>query len=93
MKRSAWGLCAVLLALPMSIPRAQDLPWAIWQSPAQLAKLDAGDIVLERSSHCLDGCRFDRSNPAAKAATPIPSDGFIAAARKSSCSTNAVPVP
>ncbi len=72
MKRSAWGLCAVLLALPMSIPRAQDLPWAIWQSPAQLAKLDAGDIVLERSSHCLDGCRFDRSNPGGESGNAYP---------------------
>ena len=39
------------------------LPWEIWESPARLATLDAGDIVLERSSHCLDGCRYDRSNP------------------------------
>lgn len=42
---------------------AANLPWEIWVSPSQLATLTADDIVLERSSHCLDGCRYDRSNP------------------------------
>lgn len=38
------------------------LPWEIWNSPYQLATLDANDRVLLRSSYCLDGCRYDRSN-------------------------------
>ncbi|MFI4968595.1 MAG: DUF2961 domain-containing protein [Lysobacterales bacterium] len=42
---------------------ASGLPWEVWESPARLAELDAGDQVLEVSSHCLDGCRYDRSNP------------------------------
>jgi hypothetical protein len=41
---------------------AAGLPWEIWEAPARLATLDAGDSVAERSSHCLDGCRYDRSN-------------------------------
>lgn len=55
-----WGaLVGWLVATPAF---ANGLPWEIWESPARLAMLDAGDIVLERSSHCLDGCRYDRSN-------------------------------
>jgi hypothetical protein len=34
--------------------------------------LDAGDSVLERSSHCLDGCRYDRSNSGAEAGNAFP---------------------
>jgi hypothetical protein len=49
--------------LPASAADAQDLPWALWNDPKLIARLDASDIVLERSSHCLDGCRYDRSNP------------------------------
>jgi len=41
---------------------ASGLPWEIWESPVRLATLDPNDIVLERSSHCLQGCRYDRSN-------------------------------
>ncbi|HEY0179689.1 MAG TPA: DUF2961 domain-containing protein [Dokdonella sp.] len=56
-------ICVAALVLPTAPACAQELPWEIWQSPARLAKLDPADIVLERSSHCLDGCRYDRSNP------------------------------
>jgi D-arabinan exo alpha-(1,3)/(1,5)-arabinofuranosidase (non-reducing end) len=42
---------------------ASGLPWEIFESPSRLAMLDPSDVVLERSSHCLDGCRYDRSNP------------------------------
>jgi hypothetical protein len=50
------------------------LPWEIWESPSRLATLDPADSVLERSSHCLDGCRYDRSNrgPEAPADNPYP---------------------
>ncbi|HJT97107.1 MAG TPA: DUF2961 domain-containing protein [Rhodanobacteraceae bacterium] len=53
---------------------AAGLPWEIWESPTRLATVDASDIVLERSSHCLDGCRFDRSNrgPEDPAGNPYP---------------------
>ncbi|GAA0718718.1 DUF2961 domain-containing protein [Dokdonella soli] len=53
----------VILLLVSRAVVAAGLPWAIWESPARLAELDATDLVLERSSHCLDGCRYDRSNP------------------------------
>lgn len=41
---------------------ALGLSWEIWNSPYQLATLNAQDQVLERSSYCLDGCRYDRTN-------------------------------
>ncbi|MEP7041652.1 MAG: DUF2961 domain-containing protein, partial [Dokdonella sp.] len=63
MKFPARQVSLAIFLLPALIARAQSLPWEIWTSPAQLAKLDAADVVLERSSHCLDGCRYDRSNP------------------------------
>lgn len=52
-------LCATGIA---PFAAANGLPWEIWESPSRLATLDPSDIVLERSSHCLDGCRYDRSN-------------------------------
>jgi hypothetical protein len=53
---------------------ATALPWEVWESPAGLATLDATDLVLERSSHCLDGCRYDRSNQGSEdpATNPYP---------------------
>ena len=49
-------------------------PWQVWTSPQLLAALDAGDQVLEVSSRCPDGCRYDRSNagPEAPADNPFP---------------------
>lgn len=41
---------------------AAGLPWEIWKSPTRFAALDADDIVVEHSSTCPDGCRYDRSN-------------------------------
>ena len=54
------GWLAAASVVPIA---AAGLPWEIWESPSRLATLDPSDIVLERSSHCLDGCRYDRSNP------------------------------
>ncbi|MEZ5461377.1 DUF2961 domain-containing protein [Dokdonella sp.] len=50
------------------------LPWEIWQSPQRLASLDAADRVVEHSSHCPQGCRYDRSNagPESPEANPTP---------------------
>ena len=48
-----------LIALPT---QATGLPWEIWESPARLAQLDPADLVMEHSSHCPQGCRYDRSN-------------------------------
>ena len=61
-------------ALVAGSGQATGLPWEIWESPARLATLDAGDSVLLRSSHCLDGCRYDRSNqgPENPAENPYP---------------------
>ncbi len=49
-------------------------PWQVWTSPHSLAALHAGDQVLEVSSRCPDGCRYDRSNagPEAPADNPFP---------------------
>ncbi|WP_386067781.1 DUF2961 domain-containing protein [Tahibacter sp. UC22_41] len=39
---------------------AQPLPWDVAASPAVLARLPPDVQVLERSSHCSGGCRYDR---------------------------------
>jgi len=58
----------------MPIAAASGLPWEIWESSSHLATIAPADVVLERSSHCLDGCRYDRSNrgPEDPAANPYP---------------------
>lgn len=68
-------LLAIACAGVAVAARATGLPWEVWESPAQLAAVDPGDDVLERSSHCLDGCRYDRSNAGGEgaAANPYPS--------------------
>jgi len=78
-KRGAGFACtslsgAVLLTMLAASAQAAGLPWEIWESPSRLATLDPADIVLERSSHCLDGCRYDRSNagPEDPADNPYP---------------------
>jgi len=50
-------------------------PWEIWSSPYALARLDARDQVIEHSSHCPGGCRYDRdgAGPESPAANPYPS--------------------
>ncbi len=37
-----------------------DLPWEVWNDPRSLPRLTPAHQVLMRSSHCPDGCRFDR---------------------------------
>lgn len=67
-RRRARIRAATLLACAWPVlPHAAGLPWEVWESPARLATLDPGDRVLQRSSHCLDGCRYDRSNAGAEA--------------------------
>ncbi|HEY6942178.1 DUF2961 domain-containing protein [Dokdonella sp.] len=57
-----------------AVARATGLPWEVWEAPSRLAAIDPGDSVLERSSHCLDGCRYDRSNAGSEGvdANPYP---------------------
>lgn len=64
---------ALVAALTLS-SAACAAPWEIWTSPQALAALDARGQVLEVSSRCPDGCRYDRSNagPEAPAANPYP---------------------
>ncbi len=38
-------------------------PWTAWLDARELTRLVPGDQVLLRSSHCPDGCRFDRTSP------------------------------
>ncbi len=56
-------LAQVTLILAAGSARASGLPWEVWETPSRLAEIDPRDQVLETSSHCLDGCRYDRSNP------------------------------
>lgn len=75
MGRRALFVCGWLSAASVApVAAATGLPWEIWESPSRLATLDPADVVLERSSHCLDGCRYDRSNPGPEdpAANPYP---------------------
>jgi hypothetical protein len=65
-------VCAIVCIIPWLHARAAGLPWEIWESPARLATLDPADSVLERSSHCLDGCRYDRSNAGAETGNNYP---------------------
>jgi hypothetical protein len=58
---SGWIACAIP-GVGISSALATGLPWEIWESPARLARLDAADQVIEQSSHCPQGCRYDRSN-------------------------------
>lgn len=65
----------LLLASVMMLADASGSePWKVWASPQALAELDPGDQVLEVSSRCPDGCRYDRSNagPEAAADNPFP---------------------
>jgi hypothetical protein len=68
------GAAVLLFAAPAVCAGAEPLPWEVWTSPAILARVSPDDQVLERSSHCLDGCRYDRSNagPEAPADNPYP---------------------
>jgi hypothetical protein len=68
---SAHALVILIGTLSTQMLHAAGLPWEIWESPARIATLDAGNRVLQRSSHCLDGCRYDRSN-----AGPADQDNF-----------------
>src|SRR5690606_28805670 len=66
-ERSGWrrpraGAVMLLACAGASPLHADGLPWEVWESPLRLATLDPGDRVLLRSSHCPDGCRYDRSN-------------------------------
>ena len=38
-------------------------PWEVWHDLSTLAHLDLDDQVYLRSSHCPDGCRYDRHAP------------------------------
>ena len=64
--------CVASLLAGAAPASAAGLPWEIWESPSRLALLDPGDRVLLRSSHCLDGCRYDRSNAGAEEAAANP---------------------
>jgi len=69
--RRVTGALAALLA---GTAHGASLPWEVWTSPAALARLDAGDAVVQTSSRCPGGCRYDRSNAGAEdpLANPYP---------------------
>lgn len=68
------GRCLLLLGVLLATHALAAEPWQVWTSPQSLAALDPGDQVLEVSSRCPDGCRYDRSNagPEASADNPFP---------------------
>jgi len=56
------NVLAVIVLNTATAAAAADLPWEVWKSPYAIAQLDPADQVLERSSYCLDGCRYDHAN-------------------------------
>ncbi len=52
----------VILAgsLAGGVHAGEPLPWETWRDLHRLAELPPGSQALLRSSHCPDGCRFDR---------------------------------
>jgi hypothetical protein len=69
---SAHRVITSLLLVIASAVHANGLPWEVWETPTRIAELDARDRVLERSSHCPGGCRYDRSNAGSESATSNP---------------------
>lgn len=55
-----WTMHALLLAGALTAP-APSPPWDVAADLARLAVSTPGHQVLLRSSHCLSGCRYDRS--------------------------------
>ncbi len=52
---------AALFLLAAALPAtAQTLPWEVWKDLRSMAVSRPGEQFALRSSHCLDGCRFDR---------------------------------
>jgi|GEM_PF-922085 len=68
--RRAWLF--FLACAGFGLARADSLPWQVWASPDVLARLDANDLIVETSSRCPGGCRYDRSNPGAESAADNP---------------------
>ena len=64
----------LLVSVTLFADASASEPWKVWNSPQSLAALDASGQVLEVSSRCPDGCRYDRSNagPEAPAGNPFP---------------------
>src|SRR5262245_23605378 len=58
------SLVSIMIAGAFSAPVALFAapPWEAWLDPRELPRLPPGDQVLLRSSHCPDGCRFDRTS-------------------------------
>ena len=75
-RRTGWPAWLAFAFFASTVPliQAAGQPWEIWESPARLASLDAADQVIGYSSHCPQGCRYDRSNagPEDASANPTP---------------------
>ena len=56
------AIAGLLAALVSGSTAAAPPPWEAWLDPREMPRLPAGDQVLLRSSHCPDGCRFDRTS-------------------------------
>lgn len=67
--RRAWFVVALG---GFGFARADSLPWQVWNAPEVIARLDANDLVVETSSRCPGGCRYDRSNAGAESAADNP---------------------
>ena len=56
--------CAVVCSLLLSVAtvHAEEplLPWEVWKDPGIVARVPSGVRTIVSSSHCPEGCRFDR---------------------------------
>lgn len=52
----------LLLLGAWSLAGASGLPWQVGQDPHELARIGGHHASYLASSHCLDGCRYDRSS-------------------------------
>lgn len=60
-RRIAWPLALLTITALGGGATAQEFPpWETWPDLHRLSRLHPGHQVLLRSSHCPDGCRFDR---------------------------------
>ncbi len=72
--------CARFLAVALACAfpaHASALPWEAWSSPSALTPLDAREQVLECSSYCPGGCRYDRDRAGPEG---LPANGTLTAA-------------
>ena len=58
------GVALVLSLCAVQAAAAPSPPWEVWHDIASLARRRVDDRIVMSSSHCPDGCRYDRHSTA-----------------------------